>query len=359
MEQYAIPLMPGPVSIPADVLAATAVNYGSPDTEPEFFDLYGRCEIGLKRILNTQNQVAILSGEGMLALWSALKSVIRPGDKVLAIGTGVFGYGVGEMARQIGATVEFVKFEYDESLDLQQVREAARRFQPKLVTAIHCETPSGILNPIDGLGEVAHEADALLYVDFVASAGGAPLEVDTWGIDLGLLGSQKVLSCTSDLSMVSLSERAWAAIDEVQYVGYDALVPWQTGVEERYLPYTHNWHSMAGLDVAINRLLSETVEGSIVRHQNASAYCIERLQEMGVKIFPRDLKVSSPTVTAAYVPDTMTWRELDKALRSHGMIVGGSYGPLTDKVFRIGHMGSQAEIELVERGMDGLASVLP
>jgi aspartate aminotransferase-like enzyme len=79
---------------------------------------------------------------------------------------------------------------------------------------------------------------------------------------------------------------------------------------------------------------------------------------MGVRLFPTRDAISSPTVTAAYVPDGWTWEALDKALRAEGMAVGGNYGKLAGKVFRIGHMGSQADLALVERGMDVLEGVL-
>src|SRR5205823_4505275 len=138
-------------------------------------------------------------GEGMLALWSALKSVLQPGNRVLAVATGLFGYGIGEMAAQIGMQVETVGFGYAGIADPQRVREAARRFRPHLITAVHCETPSGTLNPLAELGQISQEVDALFYVDFVASGGGTPVLVDEWQIDLGLLGSQKVLSLMADL----------------------------------------------------------------------------------------------------------------------------------------------------------------
>ena len=359
MVTYEIPLMPGPVSIPEEVRAAYGIDYGSADTEEEFFTLYNQCERGLQQMLATDNQIAILSGEGMIALWGALKSVIQPGDKVLAVGTGVFGYGIAEMAEQIGADVEVAGFGYDNVLEPDQVRAAARNVRPKLITAVHCETPSGTLNPISDLGEIAREVEALLYVDFVASAGGAPLQVDEWGIDLGLLGSQKVLSCMSDLAMVSVSERAWEVIEQVNYPGYDALAPWRTAVANRYLPFTHNWQAMAGLRIAIERLLQvQTLTKSILDHRAVSRYCIGRLSEMGVEIWPVSADISSPTVTAAKVPAEWTWERLDSGLRQHGMVVGGSYGPLTGKVFRIGHMGSQADHNLVARGMDVLEQVL-
>lgn len=358
METYPIPLVPGPVTIPPAVRAAYQMDFGSSDLEEEFFALYQRCEQGLQQVLATRNDIAILSGEGMLALWAALKSVVRPGDRVLAVATGVFGYGIGEMAQAIGADVETVGFGYDDVADAEQVRAAARRFRPRLITAVHCETPSGTLNPLAELGAICREVDALFYVDFVASAGGTPVLVDEWQIDLGLLGSQKVLSVMPDLAMVSISSRAWQAIDETGYVGYDALQPWRTAIEARYMPYTHNWQAMAGLRVAIESLLAEGLDQAYARHTAVAALCRRRLVEMGVTLLPKREEIASPTVTAALVPPGWEWRGLDRRLRARGMVVGGSYGPLADKVFRIGHMGSQADLKLVQQGMDVLASVL-
>jgi aspartate aminotransferase-like enzyme len=358
METYKIPLVPGPVSVPEALRAFYRIDYGSADLEEEFFILYAACERGLQTILGTHNQVTIQSGEGMLALWGALKSVIRPGDRVLAVATGLFGYGIGDMARQIGADVEVVGFDYDQAIDPQPVRETALRFRPKLVTAVHCETPSGVLNPLSGVGEICQEVEALFYVDFVASGGGVPVDVDACHIDLGLLGSQKVLSLLPDLSMVTVSQRAWDAVEEVNYPGYDALKPWRAGWRNRYLPYTHNWHGLASLRVAIDLLLNEGLDQAFVRHATVAAYCRRRLRDMNVRIFPAVEAFSSPTVTAAFVPEGWTWPRLDGALRSHGMAVGGNYGLLAGKVFRIGHMGSQANMALVEEGMDVLAQVL-
>jgi aspartate aminotransferase-like enzyme len=358
MQIYAIPLVPGPVAIPEAVRTAYQVDYGSADMEDEFFALYGACERDLQVLLGTANSVNIQSGEGMLALWGALKSVIRPGDRVLAVATGLFGYGIGEMARQVGAEVEVVGFNDDEAINPQLVRERAQRFRPRLVTAVHCETPSGVLNLLGEVGAVCREVEALYYVDFVASAGGSAVDVDACHIDLGLLGSQKVLSLMPDLSMISVSERAWAAVAETGYTGYDALAPWRTALADKYFPYTHNWQALAGLQVSLRMLLDEGLDHVYARHARVAAYCRERLRAMNVRLFPISDEFSSPTVTAAYVPEGWTWAALDQALRAHGMAVGGNYGKLAGKVFRIGHMGSQAEMGLVERGMDVLEGVL-
>lgn len=358
MKRYQIPLVPGPVSIPEAVRAAYAIDYASADLEEEFFELYERCATKLQGVLGANAQVTIQTGEGMLALWGALKSVVQPGDRVLAVGTGLFGVGIGAMARQIGAEVETVEFPFDSIVDPEIVRSAVQRFRPKLVTAVHCETPSGTLNPLEALGQICREVNALFYVDFVASGGGAPVEVDRCAIDLGLLGSQKVLSLPPDLSMVTVSARAWEVIEAVGYAGYDALAPWRAGPAQRYLPYTHNWSAMAALETTLDLLLAEGMEAVYARHASVAEACRRALEAMGVRLFPAREAFNSPTVTAAYVPDGWTWPELDRSLRAHGMAVGGNYGDLAGKVFRIGHMGSQANAALVERGMDVLRRVL-
>ena len=89
METYPIPMVPGPVKAPGPVLAAYQTNYGSADLEQEYLDLYQRTAANLQRIMATRNSVVIMSGEGMIALWGALKSCILPGDRVLAVATGV------------------------------------------------------------------------------------------------------------------------------------------------------------------------------------------------------------------------------------------------------------------------------
>ena len=358
MQSYTIPLVPGPVDVSPQVLAVYQMNYGSPDLEDEFFNLYQQCEQALQQVLATRNSVTIHSGEGMLALWGALKSVLRPGDRVLAVATGLFGYGIGEMAAQLGAEVQTVGFGYDTIADPDQVRAAARTFRPHLITAVHCETPSGTLNPLAELGAISREIDALFYVDFVASAGGTPVLVDDCHIDLGLLGSQKVLSLMADLSMISVSERAWARSQAINYAGYDALLPWQHAMQQRYMPYTHNWHAMAGLQISLQGLLDEGLEQVYQRHSTVAAYCRQRLQGMGIDLWAANEQIAAPTVTAAKLPAGWDWPSFDRALRAHGMAVGGNYGPLAGKVFRIGHMGTQANLQLVQRGMDVIEQVI-
>ena len=358
MKTYKIPLVPGPTSVPAEYREAYMTDYGSTDLEEEFFELLAENQNLLKKMLHTQNDVIIGSGEGMLALWGAMKSVIKPGDKVLAVSNGIFGHGFGEMAEALGARTEYLEAADGAFVGANELRAKLAEFRPDVVTAVHCETPSGLLNPIAEIAPAVAESGALFIVDFVASAGGADVRVDGWHIDLGLMGSQKCLSILPDLSMITVSERAWKRAAEVNYAGYDAILPWKTAVEERYMPYTHNWQANAALNLALKHFFAEGPENAFRRHAEAAACCRARAKEIGLKLYAADESLCSPTVTALMVPDGWTWKDFNAALRAEGLAVGGSYGPLAGRVFRVGHMGSQADLGLVNKGMDVIAKVL-
>ena len=98
-------------------------------------------------------------------------------------------------------------------------------------------------------------------------------------------------------------------------------------------------------------------ENVFERHKKAAELCRSMGREMGLKLFPKDEKFSSPTVTAFYVPEKFTWKKFNSLLREKGLAVGGSYGILAGKVFRIGHMGSQADNKLVATGMNIIKEV--
>jgi aspartate aminotransferase-like enzyme len=360
MKTYPIPMVPGPVSVPPEVLDAYAQDFGSGDLETEFLEIYNRTEANLQRILATQNRVAIQTGEGMLALWGALKSCILPGDRVLAIASGVFGFGIADMARAIGAEVRAIGLPYNQTIaNWTEIETAIGEFGPKMITVVHCETPSGTLNPLEKLGQLKQEYHVpLLYADVVASLGGAPVLSDEWSIDLALGGTQKCLSAPPGLAFVAVSEAAWEIIDEVDYAGYDALKPFREAQENFYFPYTPYWHGLAALLAASEILLTEGLEESFKRHACVAEFCRGRLVEMGLSLYPAPGAIPSPTVTAVEVPEAFSWPQLDALFREGGLVVGGSYGPLSGKVFRLGHMGTQADQALVERALEVIQRVV-
>lgn len=360
MKTYRIPMVPGPVAVPQEVLNAGTVDYGSADLEKDYLTLYAATEKALQKIMHTKNSVVIQTGEGMLALWSALKSTLRPGDRVLSLSTGLFGYGIGSMAESLGCEVKIMDFGFDESIhDFGVIAKAIEEFRPKMITMVQSETPSGTINPVKEIGELKVKYEVpLLYVDAVSGLGGSVVKTDEWHIDLCLGASQKCISAPANMSFLSVSDKAWEIAEDTAYVGYDALLPFRYAVRNRYFPYTPYWQGTAQLHRACALILEEGLSRAIARHEKVARYCRERCLRMGLKLYPVADALLSPTVTALYVPSKMSWKKLDSRLREEGVVVGGNYGCLAGKVFRIGHMGSQANLNLVKEAMDILEQVL-
>ena len=346
-------MVPGPVTGPEEIRRVYQTDYGSGDLEPEFFELYAKTEKNLQMILGTENSVVIQTGEGMLALWGALKSCIRPLDRVLAVGTGVFGYGIGEMAASVGAEVKALNWDYSETIsDPERIEAAIKNFKPKMITAVHCETPSGTLNPLMELGKLKNDLRVpLFYVDAVSSIGGAAVEVDKTHIDLCLGGSQKCLSAPPSTCFLSVSDKAWEIIEQVDYKGYDALKPFRHAQKCKFFPYTPDWYGIAALNAGATCILNEGLTQCFQRHERVAEFCRKKLTRIGLTLFPSEKAIPSPTVTAVNIPPNYTWPDFNSALRKHGLVVGGSLGPMENKVFRLGHMGSQADLELAEKAL--------
>lgn len=359
MQTYPIPMVPGPVQVPEKIRNAYLLDFGSPDIEPEYLQLYNQTEEKMQGLMRTHNQIAFMTGEGMLSLWSALKSTIQPDDRVLALATGVFGYGIGEMAKSVGAQVKTIGFAHNETLhDWEIIEEAIIEFQPKMITVVYCETPSGSLNPLEKLGELKHKHHVpLLYVDMVASIGGVEIKTDEWHIDLALGGSQKVLSAPCDISFLAISPSAWEIIQNVGYIGYDALLPFKDAQKKAEFPYTPHWHGLNAIHTSLDLLLEEELPMVYKRHESVASYCRQQLQSIGYKLFITPPAIPSPTVSAVHVPEGISWQEFDKKLRAEGLVVGGSYGPLAGRVFRLGHMGSQANMPLIDQALEVLKKV--
>jgi aspartate aminotransferase-like enzyme len=360
MDKGVIRLIPGPVSVSRAVSKAFAFNYPSPDLDAEFFELYGQTEAKLNKVLGASGSVIMQTGEGMLGLWGALKSCLLPGDKLYAICNGVFGDGIADMGEAIGAEVKRYAHPYDcTNFDYAQIEQDISQFKPKMITLVHCETPSGLLNPLDKIGELkAKYGVPLLCVDSVASAGGAPVDVDRCHVDLSLNGSQKCFSAPPDLTMVTVNDAAWQIIEAVNYKGYDAFFPFKNALKNQYFPNTLSWHSIAAVAASVDMLLEEGLEQVYARHCEAQAHCIKRIEDMGLRVYAKAEAHRSPTVTAVYLPEGASFEALNKACLEAGVAIAGSYGPLSGKIFRIGHMGTQADIKLLGLGLDRLAQVL-
>ncbi|ETV83392.1 hypothetical protein H257_04129 [Aphanomyces astaci] len=375
-------MVPGPTSMTATVRQAYADDVGSPDVElDEFASDYFDLEESLKRLLSFDGSIAIGSGEGMACLWGALKSVLRPGDVVVSGANGIYGQGFADMAKGLGATVVTVESPWTTGIDPQAIIAAIHEHKPRLVTIVHCETPTGILNPLDGIGAALRDAttDGLFLVDFVSSSFAVPLNVTAELIDIGLLAPQKALSGPAALAGTTVSDRAWkrvcstlnllycrnvsnifGQILDVKYQGYDALAPFHglTRSAPLYTPYTHNWPAIRATLQACRELEAEGLSNVIQRHAAAAAACQQLATELGLALYCQNLHWAAPTVTALHVPSHVAWDDFVQALKRERLICGGNYGDLAGKVFRIGHMGSQGKPELVRLAMASVSRAL-
>ena len=156
-----VPMLPGPVTVPDSVLEIMCRDYGTDYFDEAYLELYKATGKNLATLAETANDVVIMTGEGMLGLWAALKSSLKPGDRVLSVGTGLFGDGLGQMAASLGCEVKPYSLSYNQTIgqaapgggsprlgggdspDLDQIEDAVRKFKPKMITAVHPWTDWG------------------------------------------------------------------------------------------------------------------------------------------------------------------------------------------------------------------------
>lgn len=351
------PMYPGPVSIHPEALKAMSRDYYPARYNPQYAKAYEYVCTSIQEMCNTKNDVVLATGEGMLGLWAALKSTLKAGDKVLTIGTGIFGDGFADMAKALKCEVYKLSYPYDSTINQDNIDEIEKiidTFKPTMITLVHCETPSGTLNPLEAVGALKKKKNVPLFVvDAVASMGGVPIYADDCNIDILLGGSQKCFSCPADMSILAISPKAWEYIEQVAYIGYEALKPFMgIGCDPTKYPYTPHSSGVFALEASMQALAFEGYEKVYKRHEDISLMCREGIKEAGLTLFPRENAISSPTVTAVYLPQNIVWKEKQEELRDRGVFLGGSLGSLENKIFRVGHMGTQANPVLMKRTLD-------
>lgn len=346
-------MTPGPTEVNERVRRAMAKPITNPDLDPDFFDFYDKACEKLKKILKTQNDVLILSGEGILGLDAAMASLIEPGDRVLCLANGVFGEGFGEFAELYGAEVVYLRKEYDDAFTVDDVKKfLAKNNGFKLATVVHCETPAGLINPIEEICPVLKESGIITVVDAVSSIAGQKVVTDDWDIDIVLGGSQKCLSAPPGLTFLSISEDAWNCMEErkTPVPGfYTNLLKWkQMWYKDRVFPYTQPISDIYGLSEAADVVLEES-ENIYIRHARIANAVRDTLKDAGFKIFPKE-GAEANTVTAFYIPQGIDDEKFRKHLwDKYNVMIAGSWGKLSGKVWRIGHMGENAREEKLFR----------
>ncbi|MGM0591654.1 MAG: pyridoxal-phosphate-dependent aminotransferase family protein [Halobacteriota archaeon] len=346
-------MTPGPTAVPEPVREAMSREQPNPDIEAAFFERYRNVTEKLQTVYETDDDVVVLGGEGILGLEAAIASLVAPGDRVLCLSNGLYGDGFADFVENYGGDPTLVGAGYDASLDVTGVESALADGEFSVATMVHCETPTGTINDIEGVLETLADHGVITVVDAVSSLGGAP--VPQANIDVCLGATQKCFSAPPGLSTVSVSDAAWEAIEERDpRTLYTNLLPWRD-VSEQF-PYTHLDANVAALDAALDLLIEEGLQSVFGRHERAAERCRQRGRELDLDLYPDETR-SSPTVTAFHVPGRAKTlqRRLDD---EHGIVVATGLADLADDVLRVGHMGFNADVDKVDQTMDALATVL-
>lgn len=354
-------MIPGPTKVDPIALGPLVQDYGAGYAEPEFFALYRDVSEKLQTLMETKHEIVIQSGEAMSILWGALKSTLRPRERLLAISTGLFGEGFADMARSFGVEAEVVAYGADETIhDLDRIESAIQKFKPKVITVVHCETPSGTLNPLKGLGQLKHDYQVpLLIVDAVSSIAATPIQADAVHADIVMGGSQKALSLPPTIGFCSVSPTAWEIIETVNYAGYEAFLPFKGLGNADDHPNTPDWAGIAALNAVLDNLINqEGLNNVYKRHETVAEFVREQLVAIGYQLFPKPTAIQSPSVTTVKVPEKMTFTQLNEAVRTYGLGIGSGMGALAGNTFRLGHMGSQATMENAKAALAVLDKVL-
>jgi aspartate aminotransferase-like enzyme len=317
---------------------------------PEFRELLLRLQEGMKPYFGTTGDIAILSCAGTGGLEAAVVNTLSPGDRVLAVSIGAFGDRFAKIAEAYGASVERVAAEWGWAAAPEEVRERLAGGDYRAVLLTHNETSTGVMNPVAELAAAIRETapDALILVDTVSSLGAVPFDMDGWGVDVVATASQKAWMAAPGLAMVAASPRAWAAMETAKMPRfYLDLRRHLESMATGETPWTPAIAVAFQVDEGIRLMQAEGQAGVFTRHVACAAAAQAGLEGLGFQLFAEPTH-RSRTVTAAWIPDGLDWKEFNGEIKRRDLVLAGGQGKLTGKVFRLGHLGSVTLDEILE-----------
>lgn len=341
--------IPGPTTIPDEVLRAMhrpAVDIYSGG----LIDVTSSLLADLKRVFRTGGHTYIYAANGHGAWEAALCNVLSRGDKVLVLESGRFAVGWGEMGARLGLEVEVLAGDWRRAVrpaDVEARLRADRTHAIKAVLVVQIDTASGVVNDIPAIAGAIRAArhPALFMVDVVASLGTMPFEMDGWGVDVAVAGSQKGLMTPPGLGLVAACERAF---ERHRVAGLNTPY-WDWGFREgpeHYQKYcgTPPEHLLFALRQALDLLFAEGLENAHERHR-LLAEAVRRAVDVWAQGEALACNILAPAERSASVTTVLWQREggprllIDYAREKCGVILGVGIGGLSGRAFRIAHMG--------------------
>jgi alanine-glyoxylate transaminase / serine-glyoxylate transaminase / serine-pyruvate transaminase len=341
--------IPGPTVIPDEVLRAMhrpAIDIYS----GELLGITDSLMRDLPALFKTKGHAYIYISNGHGAWEGALTNVLSKGDKVLVLESGRFAVGWGDFAARLGVEVETLKGDWRRAVRPDEVEARLKKDtkgEIKAILVTQVDTASGVGNDIEAIGKAIKAANhkALYMVDVVASLGCVPFDMDAWGVDVAVSGSQKGLMTPPGLGFAAANDRA----REINKTAGLRTPYWDWGSRDGEMHYnkyagTAPMHLMFGLRQALNMLFEEKLENVFTRHKllaDATRAAVTKWTEGQALTFNiEEPEERSDTVTTVLVKDPQQLKDFREFCNKKcGVVIGAGIGDLSGKAFRIAHMG--------------------
>ncbi len=336
---------PGPTPLLPAAQTAMA-SYGAHHRTAEFRALYARVLTDLKEFIGTQNDVLVLTSSGTGFMEASISNLTSPGDKVLVLTAGKFGERWVSLAKAFGCVVETVTAPYGATFSLEAVRE-------KLTPEIRCvyvqatESSTGTRHDVEAIAKLTRaQPDTRLVVDAITGLGTTQFDVDGWGIDVLIGGSQKALMIPPGLAYGAISERAWQRMETAKSPRYYFdLRKERKAAAKAESSYTPATSLFAGLAAALDYVrqmgdgnLAAGRKALIANAEMCAAMTRAGVQALGLKLFAPASPAAALTAVAAPAGTDST--AICKRFRDQfGAVVANGQAEMKGQLFRIAHIG--------------------
>lgn len=351
--------IPGPTNMPEHLRKAcdmATLDHRS----PKFAEILNPALAGVKRILGTEaGEVILFPSTGTGGWEAAVSNTLSPGDTVLAARFGMFSHRWIDLCQRHGLNVQIIETPWGQGAPLDAIEDALRADKAhkiKAVLATHNETATGVKSDIAGMRAAMDAAahPALFFVDGVSSIASMPFEMDGWGVDIAVTGSQKGFMLPAGLAILGVSPKARAAMDTATlprtFFDFSDIA---NGMAAGGFPYTPPVGLINGLAQATQDLLTEGLPNVYARHTRIANGVRAAISAWGMTPFAASPDLYSDTVTAVSVPEGFNGTDVvTVAARDYDMAFGVGLGEVAGKVFRIGHLGQMTDAMM----LSGLAT---
>lgn len=350
-----IMLTPGPTPLPPSVLEAMSRPLIHHRTE-EFGRLFAQVIEDMKWVYRTKQTVLMMTTSGTGAMESAVTNLLSPGDVSMVCTTGAFGDRFVAIHKAFDLAPLVVPFEWGRAVEPEALRRALKSAAGvKAVYLQHTDTSTGIVNDLKALARIVREeSDALIVVDSVSGLACEPLEMDSWGLDVVVTGSQKGLMNAPGLGFAAASERAWKAVESARLPRFN--FDWRAmrkSLADRETPWTPAISIVAGQAAALKLLRAEGMEAVWKRHDDLAAHARAALaRKLGLPFYAKNpANILTGVVLPAGVDGVKLLADI---LREEGISIAGGQLHLKGKIVRLAHMGHISKAD-VDAGVESLA----